>query len=186
MNKKKKQNIDEENIAEKEEAKKNQEETEENCENSEEKDTKADAQEEKYNELNDRYLRLMAEYDNYKKRSIKERTQAYDNAKIDAINELLPVLDNLDRAVSVEVSGDEAKKILDGVLMVKKQLIDTFTKIGVKPIEAVGQTFNPELHNAVMHIEDEAYGENEIVEEFAKGYTLNDKVIRHSMVKVAN
>ena len=131
----------------------------------------------------DKYLRLLAEYDNYRKRSIKEKERIYADARSDAASKFLPVYDNLERAMKTETSDEAYKK---GVEMTFNQLKDVFTKLGISEIEAVGQTFDPEKHNAVMHIEDESYGENTVVEEFQKGFMLGDKVIRCSMVRVAN
>ena len=131
----------------------------------------------------DKYLRLMAEFDNYKKRSAKERENIYTDVRVDTVSKFLPVYDNLERALKAETSDEAHKK---GVEMTFNQLLDVFKKLGVEEIESVGKTFDPNLHNAVMHVEDEALGENEIVEEFQKGFKVNDKVIRFSMVKVAN
>ena len=131
----------------------------------------------------DKYLRLAAEYDNYRKRSQKEREGLYDMVKADTIASLLPVYDNLERALQNK-STDEA--FFKGVEMIMTQLNDIFTKMGVTPIEAVGQKFDANFHNAVMHVDDDTKGENEIVEEFQKGFMLRDKVIRFSMVKVSN
>ena len=131
----------------------------------------------------DRYLRLMAEFDNYKKRSAKERENIYADVRVDTVSKFLPVYDNLERALSTETADEAFKK---GVEMTFQQLCDVFQKLGVEPIESVGQTFDPNFHNAVMHVEDESSGEGEIVEEFQKGFKCGDKVIRFSMVKVAN
>ena len=131
----------------------------------------------------ERYLRLMAEFDNYKKRSAKERENIYADVRVDTVSKFLPVYDNLERALGTETADEAFKK---GVEMTFQQLCDVFQKLGVEPIESVGQTFDPNFHNAVMHVEDEAYGEGEIVEEFQKGFKTADKVIRFSMVKVAN
>ncbi|MBE7036041.1 MAG: nucleotide exchange factor GrpE [Ruminococcaceae bacterium] len=136
----------------------------------------------KYDELYDKHLRTLAEYDNYKRRTQKEKDAIYLTAQMDAIETLLPVLDNLERAV--EAAEDSPMK--EGVQMIVKQLLETLAKLGVSEIEAVGKTFDPNVHNAVMHIEDDSVEENVIVEQFAKGYMMKDKVIRHSMVKVAN
>ncbi|MBZ4644699.1 MAG: GrpE protein [Clostridia bacterium] len=130
--------------------------------------------------------RTMAEFDNYKKRTVKEKENIYSDAVGDTISQLLPVLDNLERAVNSCKEGVDSAKLLEGVEMVLKQFNDSLSKLGVEEIKAKGEIFNPELHNAVMHIEDESVGENIIVEEFQKGYKIKDKVIRHSMVKVAN
>ncbi|MCD8016915.1 MAG: nucleotide exchange factor GrpE [Oscillospiraceae bacterium] len=131
----------------------------------------------------EKYLRLMAEYDNFRKRTAKEKESLYTDIRVETITKFLPVYDNLERALAVE-SADEALK--KGIEMTMTQLTDVMQKLGVEAIEAKGQTFDPNLHNAVMHIEDESYGEGEIVEEFQKGFKIADKVIRFSMVKVAN
>ena len=131
----------------------------------------------------DKYLRLMAEFDNYKKRSAKERENIYTDVRVDTVTKFLPVYDNLERALKAETADDAYKK---GVELTFNQLLDVFKKLGVEEIESVGKTFDPMLHNAVMHVEDAEKGESEIVEEFQKGFKIGDKVIRFSMVKVAN
>jgi molecular chaperone GrpE len=131
----------------------------------------------------DRYLRLAAEYDNYRKRSQREYQALFADVRADTISQILPVYDNLLRAIDTPCSDEAYAK---GVEMTMSQLMTIFDKLGVKPIEALGKTFDPALMNAVMHTEDEALGENVVVEEFQRGFTLGDKVIRHSMVKVAN
>lgn len=140
--------------------------------------------EEELNAANDRYQRLLAEYDNFKKRTAKEKEAIYVDSVKDTVAELLPVIDNLLRAVDAfkDKQSDECK----GVAMVLKQTEDIFAKLGVTEIKAVGEQFNPEYHNAVMHIDDETIDDNTVVEEFQKGYIYKDKVIRYSMVKVAN
>ena len=135
-------------------------------------------------EANDKYTRLFAEYDNYRKRTLKEREGIYTDAYVDAVTEILPVLDNMERAL--QYKDNDAENIAKGLEMIMKSFSDTLSKMGVSEIEALGNTFDPNLHNAVMHIEDDNYGENEIVEVFMKGYVKGDKVLRHSMVKVAN
>ncbi|MBQ7384486.1 MAG: nucleotide exchange factor GrpE [Clostridia bacterium] len=135
-------------------------------------------------EANDKYTRLFAEYDNYRKRSVKEREGIYTDAYVDAVSEILPILDNMERAL--QYKDTENENITRGLEMIMKSFIDTLAKMGVSEIEALGKPFDPNLHNAVMHIDDEAYGEGEIVEVFMKGYIRGDKVLRHSMVKVAN
>ena len=142
---------------------------------------------EKLKESEDKYLRLYAEYENYKKRTLKEKDARYADAVIDTAAELLPVMDNLERALAVEVTSDDAKALKDGVEMVKKQMLESLTKLKITEIQAVGEEFNPNLHNAVMHIDDDTITENTVVEEFMKGYIYNDeRVVRYSMVKVAN
>ena len=138
---------------------------------------------EKPPEDSERYLRLMAEFDNYKKRSAKERENIYTDVRVDTVSKFLPVFDNLERAMKTETADEAFKR---GVEMTFNQLLDVFQKLGVEEIESVGKPFDPSLHNAVMHVEDETRGENEIVEEFQKGFKVGDKVIRFSMVKVAN
>lgn len=140
---------------------------------------------EKYDELYDKYLRVLAEYDNFKKRTQKEKEELYGVATADTIEKLLPVVDNLERAISA-LSDAETSEFAQGVKMVAKQLFEILEKMGVTAIDALGVQFDPNLHNAVMHVDDEEYGTNIVVEEFMKGYQLKNKVIRHSMVKVAN
>lgn len=131
----------------------------------------------------ERYLRLAAEYDNFRKRSLKEREAIYTDVRSDTITRILPVFDNLSRALQQECSDEAFYK---GVAMTMTQLKEIFEKLGVSEIPALGETFDPEHHNAVMHVEDDAVGENQIIEEFEKGFMLGNKVIRFSMVKVAN
>lgn len=127
--------------------------------------------------------RVMADFDNYKKRIQKEKAAQYSLITAELIGDLLPVLDNLEKSASVE---DEGNAVLEGVILVYRQFQDVLKNLGVNEIKTVGEKFNPEYHDAVMHVEDEQYGENEIVMELRKGYILKDRVIRHSMVKVAN
>lgn len=134
-------------------------------------------------ETTDRYKRLMAEFDNYKKRSAKERESLYHSLVADIVTSLLPTLDNLEKAVNVKTEDENYKQ---GIEMVLKQFVDTLGTLGVKEIETVGTTFNPEYHEAVSSVQDDELGEKEIKEEFRKGYKIGDKVIRHSMVVVAN
>ena len=137
-------------------------------------------------EANDKYLRLFAEYDNFRKRTAKERESVYADACCDALTEILPVLDNLERAAQYN-SGDVAETNMGkGLELTLKSFIETLAKLGVTEIEALGKPFDPNVHNAVMHVEDENFGEGEIVEVFMKGYAKGDKVLRYSMVKVAN
>ena len=157
------------------------EETEQPEESKEEELTK------KLAEQTDKYTRLFAEYDNFRKRSAREKDARYADAVIDAVAAILPIGDNLERALQTEVDSEDAKKLKEGVEMVMKQFNDTLEKLNIKPIKAVGEQFDPTLHNAVMHIEDESIDDNTVVEEFMKGYIYkDDRVVRHSMVKVAN
>jgi len=131
----------------------------------------------------DKYLRLAAEYDNYRKRTAKEKESIWTEVKADTAAAFLPVYDNLERAIKQE-SADEAYK--KGVEMTMNQLKEVFSKLGIEEIPALGETFDPNLHNAVMHIDDENFGENTIAEVFQAGFRCGEKVIRFSMVKVAN
>ena len=175
----------EENINEEELVNEETAEEPEIVENAEE--NKDDELTKKVQELQDKYMRLAAEYDNYKKRTQREKEATYTDALVNTVAEILPVADNLERAALTQAESDEAKKIQEGVVMIAKQFEDILTKLGVKPIDAQGKEFDPNFHNAVMHIEDDNFGENEVAEELMKGYIYNDtKVVRHSMVKVAN
>lgn len=136
-------------------------------------------------ELKDHYMRIAAEYENYKRRTSKEMEAKYADAKCDTLRKLLPVIDNFDRAMSIEVPA-ECEAYGQGIKMIYDKLIETFTSMGVEEIKAVGETFDPELHYAVMHTDDESMGENVVAEVFEKGYKVGDKVLRYSMVKVAN
>ena len=131
----------------------------------------------------DKYLRILAEYDNFRKRSAKERENIYADVRADTVVKFLPVYDNLVRALA-QATEDEAYR--KGVEMIMAQLEEILAKLGVEAIPAVGEVFDPKLHNAVMHVEDESCGEGIIVEEVQKGFRMGDKVIRFSMVKVAN
>lgn len=137
----------------------------------------------KAEELNDKYLRLFAEFDNYKKRTAKEKQETYSDATAKNVLEILPVIDNFERALAAETSDAEFKK---GVEMIYGQLNDVIKKLGVTEIEALGTEFNPEIHYAIKQVEDESFGENTVCEVFQKGYMLGDKVVRHAMVVVAN
>ncbi len=132
----------------------------------------------------DKYLRLAAEYDNYRKRTAKEKESLYTDAKIDTVKALLGVYDNLERGIAQY--GDEESPHRKGLEMVFNQFKESLKKLGVETMDAVGQPFDPEKHNAVMHIEDESYGENTVVEVLQQGFTLGDKVLRFAIVKVAN
>ena len=138
----------------------------------------------KFDELNDRYLRMAAEYDNFRKRSQREREQSYNDAVSHAVKALLPTYDNLERAIKAETADTEYKK---GVEMTMTQLVESLKGLNVTIIEAsAGTGFDPNFHNAVMHVEDDSLGENVIAEVFQQGFQIGDKVIRHAMVKVAN
>ena len=139
--------------------------------------------EQQIEELTDRLKRNMAEFDNFRKRTEKEKSSMYIIGAKDIVEKILPVVDNFERGLAQAPEGDS---FADGMKMIYKQLITTLDELGVKPIEAVGKEFDPNFHNAVMHVEDEEAGENIVVEEFQKGYTYKDFVVRHSMVKVAN
>lgn len=155
---------------------------EENTENQTEKELQA--AKEKADEYLDRWQRLMAEFDNYRKRSEKEKLDSYDHAVGNTVVELLPIIDNFERALKVE-STDKA--LFAGVEMIYKQMMGMLEKLHVKPIEALGKEFDPQYHNAIMHIDDETLGENIVAEELQRGYLYKEeKVIRHSLVKVAN
>lgn len=134
-------------------------------------------------EQEDKYLRLLAEYDNYRKRSQKEKENAWTSAKADTAKEFLPVYDNLERALKQETADEAYAK---GVQMIMTQLKNVLEKLGIQEIPAQGETFDPNIHNAVMHIDDENLGENVVAEVFQAGFKIGDKVIRHAMVKVAN
>ena len=131
----------------------------------------------------DKYLRLMAEYDNFRKRSARERECHYADVKADLLEKLLPVYDNLARALQQQTADEAYRR---GVEMTMNQFMEILEKVGVTPIPAVGVPFDPAVHNAVMHIQDEEHGEGEIVQEFLRGFKMGDRVIRHSMVQVAN
>ena len=133
--------------------------------------------------LTDKYLRICAEYDNFRKRTQKEKENLYGDIRANVISSFLPVYDNLVRALAAETQDEAYRK---GVEMIMNQFNSTLEKLGASEIKAVGEKFDPALHNAVMHVDDETKGENEIVEEFQKGFKIGDKVIRFSMVKVAN
>ena len=150
------------------------------------KKNKKDKKDEKIEELTDRLTRQMAEFDNFRKRTEKEKSQMYEIGAKDIIDKILPVVDNFERGLNGVKEEEKNDPFIQGMEMVYKQLMTTLEGVGVKPIEAVGQEFNPDFHNAVMHVEDENFGENIVAEEFQKGYMYRDSVVRHSMVKVAN
>ena len=147
---------------------------------------KKDKKDEKIEELTDKLTRQMAEFDNFRKRTEKEKSQMYEIGAKDIIEKILPVVDNFERGLDAVKEEDKEDPFVQGMEKVYKHLVTTLEGIEVKPIEAVGQPFDPNFHNAVMHVEDENFGENIVAEEFQKGYTYRDSVVRHSMVKVAN
>ena len=137
-------------------------------------------------EQNEKYIRLMAEFDNYRKRTEKEKAGMYAMGAKDVVEKILPVVDNFERGFSLVAEEDSEDPFTEGMQKIYKQLMTTLTDLGVTPIEAVGKEFDPNLHNAVMHVDDESVGENIVVQEFQKGYMYKDSVVRHSMVQVAN
>lgn len=147
---------------------------------------KKDKKDEKIEELTDKLTRQMAEFDNFRKRTEKEKSQMYEIGAKDIIEKILPVVDNFERGLDAVKEEEKEDPFVQGMEKVYKHLVTTLEGIEVKPIEAVGQPFDPNFHNAVMHVEDETFGENIVAEEFQKGYTYRDSVVRHSMVKVAN
>lgn len=151
-----------------------------------EKKAKVDPKDEKIAELTDRVTRQMAEFDNFRKRTEKEKSERYELGAKDVVEKILPIVDNFERGFQAVTEEQMADPFVDGMDKVFKQLMTVLEGLEVKPIPAVGEEFNPDLHNAVMHIEDEELGENVVAEEFQKGYTYREHVVRHSMVKVAN
>ena len=147
---------------------------------------KKDKKDEKIEELTDRVKRQMAEFDNFRKRTEKEKASMYQIGAREVIEKILPVVDNFERGLATVPEEDAGNPYAEGMEKIYKQLMTVLDDLGVKAIEAVGQEFNPDFHNAVMHVEDEEAGENVIVEEFQKGYLYKEQVVRHSMVKVAN
>ena len=145
------------------------------------RDKKRDA--ESLEEQNDKYMRLYAEYENYRRRSQRERETVYADAYADALTLLLPAMDNVDRAAEFATDGSEMAK---GLLLLQKQMVQTLEKAGVEEIKAEGEQFDPLVHNAVMHEENDEYGENTVVQVLLKGYRRGDRILRHAMVKVAN
>ena len=139
--------------------------------------------EEKYNAEHDSFLRLAADYDNFRKRTIKEKEQSYGNGKADAVEKILPVYDNLERALNQPTEDEAYKK---GVEMTMKELVGILSGLGVEIFGNVGDSFDPNLHNAVMHVEDESFGENTICQVFQKGFKIGEKIVRFAMVQVAN
>lgn len=180
---------------EEQEKKEDTDETSEDIENKKEdskkgifnkKKEKKDKKDEQIEELTDKVKRQMAEFENFRKRTEKEKSQMYDMGVKSIIERILPVIDNFERGLAAVPQEEKENAFVDGMDKVYKQMLSSLTEAGVEPIEAVGQEFDPNFHNAVMHIEDEELGENTIAEEFQKGYKYHETVIRHSMVKVAN
>ena len=149
------------------------------------KDKKKDKLQEQIDELKDKNLRQMAEFENYRRRTEKEKQAMFETGAKSVIEKLLPVVDNFERGLGA-LKEEEKGAFSDGMQMIYKQLMDELEKLEVKPIEAVGKEFDPNLHNAVMHVDDEELGENVVAEELQKGYMYRENVVRHSMVKVAN
>ena len=160
-------------------------ETREN-ESKEAKDAKKDPKEAQIEELQDRLKRQMAEFDNFRKRTEKEKAAMYEIGAKDIIEKILPVLDNFERGLAAVPEDEKGSSFAEGIEKIYKQFVKTLEDAGVESIEAVGKQFDPNLHNAVMHVEDEKYGENEIAMELQKGYKYRGSVVRHSMVQVAN
>ena len=174
--------INETEATENEEVKTEEPAAEEKKKKSKKSDKLIEEKEAEIKELNDKYLRLAAEYDNFRRRSAKEREGIYSDAYADAMAAIMPVIDNLERAAMYS----DAEKVRAGLELTFKSFADTLEKLGIKSFGEAGDTFDPNIHNAVMHVEDEEKGEGEIVEVFQKGYIKGDKVIRYAMVKVAN
>ena len=150
------------------------------------KDKEADKKDARIEELTDRLKRAMAEFDNFRKRTEKEKNAMFEVGAKSVIEKILPVVDNFERGLKALPDEEKESPFAEGMDKIYKQLLKTLDELEVKPIEAVGQPFDPNFHNAVMHVEDEEAGENMVVEEFQKGYLYRDSVVRHSMVKVAN
>lgn len=150
------------------------------------KKEKKDKKDEKIEELNDRLIRSIAEFDNFRKRTEKEKAQMFEIGAKDIVEKILPVIDNFERGLATVPEAEKEGAFVQGIELVYKQLLKALEDAGVKPIEAVGKEFDPNFHNAEMHAEDENFGENIVAEEFQKGYMYRDSVVRHSMVKVVN
>ena len=161
-------------------------ETEKESKESEAKEARKDPKDAQIEELQDRLKRQMAEFDNFRKRTEKEKAAMYEIGAKDIIEKILPVLDNFERGLAAVPEDEKGSSFAEGVEMIYKQFVKTLEDAGVEAIEAVGQQFDPNIHNAVMHIDDENFGENEISQELLKGYKYRGTVVRHSMVQVAN
>ena len=177
---------EEETVEEAEEAVAEEPETEKEKGSFFKKKEKKDKKDEKIEELTDRVRRQMAEFDNFRKRTEKEKTQMFETGAKSIVEKILPVVDNFERGLAAVTEEEKGTPFVEGMEKIYKQMMTVLEEAGVKPSEASGQEFDPNLHNAVMHVEDEEFGENIIAEEFQKGYTYRDSVVRHSMVKVAN
>ena len=147
---------------------------------------KKDSKDEKIDELNDKLRRSMAEFDNYRKRTDKEKSAMYEIGAKDVIEKILPIVDNFERGLNTIPEDAKGTAFAEGMEKIYKQFVKTLDDLGVKPIEAVGKPFDPNFHNAVMHVEDENLGENVVAAELQKGYTYKESIVRHSMVQVAN
>ena len=147
---------------------------------------KKDPKDEKIDELNDKLRRSMAEFDNYRKRTDKEKSAMYEIGAKDVIEKILPIVDNFERGLNTIPEDAKGTAFAEGMEKIYKQFVKTLDDLGVKPIEAVGKPFDPNFHNAVMHVEDENLGENVVAAELHKGYTYKESIVRHSMVQVAN
>ena len=145
-----------------------------------------DPKDEKIDELNDKLRRSMAEFDNYRKRTDKEKSAMYEIGAKDVIEKILPIVDNFERGLNTIPEDAKGTAFAEGMEKIYKQFVKTLDDLGVKPIEAVGKPFDPNFHNAVMHVEDENLGENVVAAELQKGYTYKESIVRHSMVQVAN
>lgn len=159
---------------------------EEALESENKEDEKKDKKDLKIEELNDKYMRTFAEFDNFRKRTEKEKAAMFEVGAKSIVEKILPIVDSFERGLATVTEEQKSEPFVEGMDKVYKQLMTTLSDAGVKPIEALNTEFNPDFHNAVMHIEDENVDENIIVEEFQKGYMYHDSVVRHSMVKVAN
>lgn len=150
------------------------------------KEKKKDKKDIQIEELNDKVIRQMAEFDNFRKRTEKEKSQMFDSGASTMIEKLLPVVDDFERGIAAMSDDDKETSFAQGMEMIYKKMMGILEGAGVTAIEAVGKEFDPNFHNAVMHVEDDEQGENIVIEEFQKGYMYHDSVVRHSMVKVAN
>ena len=156
---------------------------EEQVEETVETPSETDGLKEQLSQLNEKYVRMLAEYDNFRKRSQKEKDAIYPRATADTVEKFLPIIDNFERAMSAPCADETFKKGMD---MIFQSFMNTLKSLNVEMIGEAGETFDPQLHNAVMHIEDDKYGENEIVMVLQKGYRIGDRVVRYAMVQVAN